>query len=94
VAVTVRAEFHSHFRELARTPRASFELERGSVAELAEALCTRYGERMRALLIDSATGELNERGTMFVDSRGRRIALEDDLPDGETVSFMVGIAGG
>ena len=34
------------------------------------------------------------RGTMFVDTKGRRISMEDSLADGETISFMVGIAGG
>ena len=49
---------------------------------------------MRAILIDSETQELNERGTMLLDTKGRRIAMEDSLADGETISFMVGIAGG
>jgi hypothetical protein len=64
------------------------------VAELAERISAKYGEKMRSMLIDAETNELNERGTMFVDTKGRRISMEDSLADGETISFMVGIAGG
>ncbi|MCC6706768.1 MAG: MoaD/ThiS family protein [Gammaproteobacteria bacterium] len=92
--ITVHTEFHSHFKELAATGRDSFELQEPLVAELAERISARYGEKMRAILIDAETGELSEKGTMFVDTKGRRISMEDTLADGETISFMVGIAGG
>ena len=92
--ITVHTEFHSHFKELAATARDSFQLEQPLVAELAERISAKYGEKMRAILIDPETLELNERGTMLVDTKGRRIAMEDRLADGETISFMVGIAGG
>jgi molybdopterin converting factor small subunit len=92
--ITVHAEFHSHFREIAATARDSFELDEPLVAELAERISQRYGEKMRAMLIDPETRELNERGTMFVDTSGRRISMEDTLADGETITFLVGIAGG
>jgi len=92
--ITVHTEFHSHFRELAARARDSFELERPLVAELAERIAERYGEKMKAMLIDPETKELNERGTMFVDTKGRRISMEDTLADGETITFLVGIAGG
>ncbi|MCB1749692.1 MAG: hypothetical protein KDK06_21155 [Gammaproteobacteria bacterium] len=92
--ITVHAEFHSHFKELAATPRASFELAEPTVAALAESICERFGPQMRAMLIDPETRELNERGTMFVDARGRRISMEDSLADGDTIAFLVGIAGG
>ncbi|MEQ8231389.1 MAG: hypothetical protein RLW61_00280 [Gammaproteobacteria bacterium] len=92
--ITVHAEFHSHFREIAATARDSFALDEPSVAEFAERISAKYGARMRAMLIDPETNELNERGTMFVDSKGRRISMEDTLEDGETIAFMVGIAGG
>jgi len=92
--ITVHTEFHSHFREIAATARDSFELDEPLVAELAERISERYGEKMRAMLIDPETRELNERGTMFVDTSGRRISMEDSLEDGETITFLVGIAGG
>lgn len=92
--ITVHTEFHSHFKELAATGRDSFELEQPLVAELAERISVKYGEKMRAILIDPDTRELNERGTMLIDTKGRRISMEDSLADGETISFMVGIAGG
>lgn len=92
--ITVHTEFHSHFKELAATGRDSFELDEPLVSELAERISLRYGEKMRAILIDAETGELSEKGTMFVDTKGRRISMEDTLADGETISFMVGIAGG
>ena len=92
--ITVHTEFHSHFRELAATARDSFELDEPTVAALAASMSARYGEKMTAMLIDPHTRELNERGTMFVDTQGRRIAMEDTLADGETITFMVGIAGG
>ena len=31
---------------------------------------------------------------MSVDSKGRRIYIEDTLEDGETIAFLVGIADG
>lgn len=92
--ITVHTEFHSHFRELAARARDSFELQQPLVAELAERIAERYGEKMKAMLIDPETNELNERGTMFVDTKGRRISMEDTLADGETITFLVGIAGG
>ena len=92
--ITVHTEFHSHFRELAARPRDSFQLDQPLVAELAERISDKYGEKMRAMLIDPETQDLNERGTMFVDTKGRRIAIDDTLEDGETISFLVGIAGG
>jgi molybdopterin converting factor small subunit len=92
--ITVHTEFHSHFRELAATARDSFELDQPRVAELAERISAKYGEKMRAMLIDPDTQDLNERGTMFVDTKGRRISIDDTLEDGETISFLVGIAGG
>ena len=92
--ITVHAQFHSHFKEIASTGEATFELESGSVAELAKQISARYGPKMHSILIDSETNELNERGTMFVDSQGRRISIEDQLDEGETITFMVGIAGG
>lgn len=92
--ITVHTVFHSHFRELAQTARDSFELEQPLVSELAERICAKYGAKMRAMLIDPDTQDLSERGTMFVDTKGRRIAIDDRLEDGETISFLVGIAGG
>ena len=49
---------------------------------------------MEAMLIDPDTHELNERGTMFVDAKGMRISMSDQLSDGDTITFLVGIAGG
>jgi hypothetical protein len=92
--ITVHTVFHSHFKELAATARDSFELQQPVVAELAELISAKYGEKMRAMLIDPETQDLNERGTMFVDTKGRRISIDDRLEDGETISFLVGIAGG
>lgn len=92
--ITVHTEFHSHFREIAATARDSFELEQPLVAELATRITDKYGARMKALLIDPDTNDLNERGTMFVDTKGRRISIDDTLADGETITFLVGIAGG
>ena len=92
--ITVHTVFHAHFKDLAATGRDSFELEQPLVAELAERISAKYGEKMRTLLIDPETNELNERGTLLVDTKGRRIGMEDTLDDGETISFMVGIAGG
>ena len=37
---------------------------------------------------------LNSRGTLYLNAKGRRMYLEDSLEDGDTVFFMVGIAGG
>jgi len=31
---------------------------------------------------------------LYVDSKGRRVYMEDRLTDGETIAFLIGIAGG
>ena len=92
--ITVHTEFHSHFKELAACPRDSFQLDTPAVAELAERISAKYGAKMRAMLIDPETQDLNERGTMFVNTKGHRISIDDTLEDGETIAFLVGIAGG
>ena len=48
----------------------------------------------QVLLIDPETNDLNNKGTLFLDSKGRRICINDTLEDGEVIAFMVGIAGG
>jgi len=49
---------------------------------------------MQALLMDEDGQNLNTRGTLYLNSRGERVYLEDPLQDGDTIYFMVGIAGG
>ena len=92
--ITVRTEYHSHFKEITGHPGDTFELDRPLVSELAKRLTDKYGDKMSALLIDPNTNQLNANGTMYVDSKGRRVFIEDTLEDGETIAFLVGIAGG
>ena len=92
--ITVRTEYHSHFKEITGLSGDTFELEKPLVSELARKLTEKYGEKMAGLLIDPKTNELNANGTMYVDSKGRRIYIDDTLDDGETIAFLVGIAGG
>lgn len=92
--ITVQAEYTARFKEITQTTSETIQLEQPNMAELAQILTTKYGERMEALLIDPNTQDLNANGTLFVDSSGRRLFIDDTLADGETVSFMVGIAGG
>ena len=49
---------------------------------------------MQAMLMDPENQSLNDRGTMFVNSKGLRVSIDDLLDDGEQVTFLVGIAGG
>lgn len=92
--ITVRAEYQARFREITKVPEEIFQLEHPSVAELARLLTQKYGPRMEALLLDPETKDLNNKGTLFLDSKGRRISIHDTLEDGEVIAFMVGIAGG
>jgi molybdopterin converting factor small subunit len=92
--ITVHTEYHSHFREITSTAGDSFELDQPLVSELAQRITQKYGAQMEAMLIDPDTKDLNARGTMYVDSKGRRISIDDTLEDGETIAFLVGIAGG
>ncbi len=92
--ITVHTEYHSHFREITATKSDSFELDQPLVSELAQRITEKYGAQMEAMLIDPDTHDLNARGTMYVDSKGRRISIDDTLEDGETIAFLVGIAGG
>ena len=92
--ITVNTEYHSHFKEITGLPRDTFVLDQPLVSELARRLTEKYGDKMSALLIDPNTNELNANGTMYVDSKGRRVYIEDTLEDGETIAFLVGVAGG
>ncbi len=92
--ITVNTQYHSHFREITGLAGDTFELEQPLVSELARRVTDKYGEKMSALLIDPDTNELNANGTMYVDSKGRRVFIDDTLEDGETIAFLVGIAGG
>jgi molybdopterin converting factor small subunit len=92
--ITVRAEYTARFREITRVTEETIRLQQPLVSELAQFLTQKYGPLMEALLIDPETKDLNNKGTLFLDSQGRRISIDDTLDDGEVVAFMVGIAGG
>ena len=92
--ITVRTQYHSHFKEITGLNGDTFELDQPLVSELAKLITDKYGDRMSALLIDPKTNELNANGTMYVDSKGRRIFIDDTLEDGETIAYLVGVAGG
>ena len=65
-----------------------------TMVALAGQITGKYGPAMTALLMDEESRSLNSRGTLYLNSKGRRMYLEDTLDDGDTVFFMVGIAGG
>lgn len=92
--ITVHTEYQARFREITKVAGESFELEQPLVSELAERITRKYGADMQALLIDPDTQDLNAKGTLYLDSKGNRVFIDDSLEDGETVVFMVGIAGG
>ncbi len=92
--ITVHAHYQARFREITRVADESFVLATPRVAELATRLTAKYGPTMHALLMDPDGERLNERGTLYLNSRGERVHLEDALTDGDAVWFMVGIAGG
>lgn len=92
--ITVHAQYQSRFREITQVERESFELETPRVAELAARITGKYGPTMQALLLDADGENLNTRGTLYLNSRGERVYIEDSLYDGDTIYFMVGIAGG
>ena len=92
--ITVRAEYTARFREITRVTEETIQLQQPLVSELAQFLTQKYGPLMEALLIDPETKDLNNKGTLFLDSKGQRISIDDTLDDGEVVAFMVGIAGG
>lgn len=92
--ITVRTEYQARFREITKVNGETFQLERPLVSELARLITQKYGPQMEALLIDPNTKDLNNNGTVFLDSKGRRICIDDTLDDGEVIEFMVAIAGG
>ena len=92
--ITVHTEYQARFREITKITEESFQLEQPLVSELAERITQKYGSEMQALLIDPETNDLNAKGTLYLDSKGSRIFIDDILADGETIVFMVGIAGG
>jgi molybdopterin converting factor small subunit len=92
--ITVRTEYQARFREITQVNGETFQLEKPLVSELARLITQKYGPQMEALLIDPHTKDLNNNGTVFLDSKGRRICIDDTLDDGEVIEFMVAIAGG
>jgi molybdopterin converting factor small subunit len=92
--ITIRAEYQARFREITKVPEEILQLDQPLVSELAKIITEKYGPRMQALLIDPETNDLNNKGTLFLDSKGQRICIDDTLEDGEVITFMVGIAGG
>jgi len=94
IVITVRAEYTARFREITKLTEETFQLQQPLVSELAQRLTRKYGPLMEALLIDPETKDLNNKGTLFLDSKGQRISINDTLEDGEVIAFMVGIAGG
>jgi molybdopterin converting factor small subunit len=92
--ITVRTEYQARFREITRVTEETFQLQQPLVSELAQLITQKYGPLMASLLIDPETKDLNNKGTLFLDSKGRRISIDDSLDDGEVITFMVGIAGG
>jgi molybdopterin converting factor small subunit len=92
--VTIRAEYQARFREITHVTEETFQLKQPLVSELAQLITQKYGPLMESLLIDPETKDLNNKGTLFLDSKGRRICIDDSLEDGEVITFMVGIAGG
>ena len=92
--ITVQTEYTARFKEITQITSETLSLEQANMAELAQLLSDIYGPQLHALLIDPNTQDLNQNGTLFIDSTGRRLFIDDTLADGETVSFMVGIAGG
>jgi molybdopterin converting factor small subunit len=92
--ITVRTEYQARFREITRVNGETFQLQQPLVSELAQLITRKYGPLMESLLIDPETKDLNNKGTLFLDSKGRRISIDDSLDDGEVITFMVGIAGG
>jgi molybdopterin converting factor small subunit len=92
--ITVRTEYQARFREITRVNGETFQLKQPLVSELAQLITRKYGPLMESLLIDPETKDLNNKGTLFLDSKGRRISIDDSLDDGEVITFMVGIAGG
>lgn len=92
--ITIRAEYTARFREITKLTEETIQLQQPLVSELAHKLTQKYGPLMEALLIDPETKDLNNKGTLFLDSKGQRISINDTLEDGEVIAFMVGIAGG
>ena len=92
--ITVHANYQARFREITQVASESFSLDEPLMSALATTIVGKYGPLMDSLLIDRNTNELNTSGTLFLNSKGRRMYMEDKLSDGETVAFMVGIAGG
>ncbi len=94
MAVTVHTQYQSTFRDVTRCSGDAFQLDPPLVSELVKAMEKKYGPKLGEMLIDPHTRELNAIGTLFVDSKGRRISLHDTLGEGEVISFLVGIAAG
>jgi len=92
--ISIHAQYQSRFREITRIEKETFEIAEPTMAALAAAITGKYGPAMTALLMDEESKSLNSRGTLYLNSKGQRMYIEDSLSDGETVFFMVGIAGG
>ncbi len=79
MAVTVHTQYQSTFLDVTGRAGDVFELDPPLVSELVQAIAKKYGPELGEMLIDPHTSDLNTKGTLFVDSKGRRISLHDTL---------------
>jgi len=90
----ITVHFHGILADWVGTPSASFELSDDSVrADLMQKIGRRYQQNMPAQLWDLQTNTFNNKVRAFKDGKALEPA-DNQLSDGDQITFMLLIAGG
>lgn len=94
MATRVKTLYASTFRDITGKVEETVPLERPVVKELVDYLTRVYGKKFRDLVIDPATGDITVQGGIFIAVGGHRVKMTDTISEGDTVAFLMGMAGG
>ena len=90
----ITTQFHGILADWVGTPSASFELTQGAtLTDLMLEIGRRYRQNMPYQLWDQKTNSFNKKVRAFKDATALD-PVAHSLADGDTITFMVLIAGG
>lgn len=94
MALRVKTLYASMFRDITGKTEETIQLERPIVKELLDYLTKVYGKKFKDLVIDPKTGDVTVEGGIFIAIGGHRVKMSDTISEGDTVAFLMGMAGG
>jgi molybdopterin converting factor small subunit len=91
--VKVKTWYHGPFSDIVGLEHEDNILaERPTLADLFDALVTRYGDGFKEILLASDTGEISPGVVVLVNST--LCPRDTELKDGDEVAFLMALAGG